>query len=45
MNLEEKLVIEVAINENLMRETNPNIPYTPEEMAQVSLECYNAGDQ
>lgn len=39
----EKLVIQVRVNEGRMRSDNPNIPYSPEEIAEQVLECYEAG--
>ena len=39
----EKLVIQVRVNEGQMRSSNPNVPYSPEEIAEQVLECYAAG--
>jgi 3-keto-5-aminohexanoate cleavage enzyme len=39
----EKLVIQVRVNEGQMRSANPNVPYSPEEIAEQVLECYAAG--
>lgn len=39
----EKIIIEVRINEYAMRDPNPNVPYSPEEIASQSLECWRAG--
>jgi 3-keto-5-aminohexanoate cleavage enzyme len=40
----EKLIITAAITgSRIMRDTTPYIPYTPEEIAQSALECWNAG--
>ena len=39
-----KLVITVAITGGMQgKEVNPNLPMTPDEQAQASYECYNAG--
>ncbi len=41
---EEKVVITAAITGGIHgKESNPNIPTTPEEQAQAALDCYNAG--
>jgi 3-keto-5-aminohexanoate cleavage enzyme len=41
---EEKVIITAAITGGIHgKESNPNIPTTPEEQAQAALECYNAG--
>jgi 3-keto-5-aminohexanoate cleavage enzyme len=39
----EKLMIEVALNESSTKEANPNVPYTPEEIARDAIACANAG--
>jgi uncharacterized protein (DUF849 family) len=39
----DKIIIEVRINEYAMRDTNPNVPYSPEEIAQQALECWREG--
>jgi 3-keto-5-aminohexanoate cleavage enzyme len=40
----EKLIITAAITGGLHgKESNPNIPTTPEEQARAALDCYNAG--
>jgi uncharacterized protein (DUF849 family) len=41
--MSEKVIIEVRINEYVMRHPNPNVPYSPEEIAQQSLECWREG--
>lgn len=39
-----KLIIEARVNEYMMREQgNPNVPYTPEEIARDSVACREAG--
>jgi uncharacterized protein (DUF849 family) len=38
-----KVIIEVRINEYAMRDKNPNVPYSPEEIATQSLECWREG--
>ncbi len=39
----EKLIIEAAINEGQMKATNPNVPYSPEEVARDAEACVKAG--
>jgi len=43
MSLRDKVIIEVALNENQMRAANPNVPYSPEEIARSARECQDAG--
>jgi len=38
-----KLIIEARINEYMMRGSNPNIPYTPDEIARAAIEAREAG--
>ncbi|GAA2988874.1 hypothetical protein GCM10017559_05990 [Streptosporangium longisporum] len=38
-----KIIIEVRPNENTMRHENPNVPWTPREIAQDAAECREAG--
>jgi 3-keto-5-aminohexanoate cleavage enzyme len=38
-----KLVIEVRINEVMTRDVNPHVPYTPEEIAAQSADCWREG--
>lgn len=38
-----KLILEVRANEFEMRTKNPNIPYTPDELARDAKECWDAG--
>lgn len=38
-----KLIIEVRANEYAMREGNPNVPWSAEELAQDTAECREAG--
>jgi len=40
---DDKVIIEVALNENQMRTANPNVPYSPEEIAAAARQCYEAG--
>ncbi len=40
---EKKLVIEVRINEYEMREANPNVPWTAQEIAADAAACRDAG--
>jgi uncharacterized protein (DUF849 family) len=39
----DKIIIEVRINEYTMRDPNPNVPYSPEEIAAQALECWREG--
>jgi 3-keto-5-aminohexanoate cleavage enzyme len=39
----DRLVIEVGINEGRMRDDNPNVPFSPEEIAADAQRCYDAG--
>lgn len=39
----EKLIIQVRVNEGQMRDSNPNVPYSPEEIAGQILECAEVG--
>ncbi len=38
-----KLIIAVGLNENVLRDQNPNVPITPEEIARDVLACVEAG--
>ena len=38
-----KVIIEVRINEYTTRDKNPNVPYSPEEIANQALECWREG--
>ena len=38
-----KLIIMARINEYMMRDRNPNVPYTPDEIADTAAECEAAG--
>ncbi len=39
-----KLIIEARVNEYMMREAgNPNVPYSPEEIARDAVACREAG--
>lgn len=38
-----KVIIEVRINEYTMRDQNPHVPYSPEEIAHQALECWREG--
>lgn len=43
-NLSGKLIITAAITgSRILRDTAPYIPYTPEEIVQSAIECWNAG--
>lgn len=39
----QKLAIQVRLNEGQMRSSNPHVPYSPEEIAQQAVECWEAG--
>ncbi|NQZ98439.1 MAG: 3-keto-5-aminohexanoate cleavage protein [Myxococcales bacterium] len=39
----EKLIIAVGLNENVTREQNPNVPITPDEIAEDIAACVDAG--
>ena len=39
----DKLIIKVAINEWVMKEVNPNVPYGPDEIAAEIVRCVDAG--
>lgn len=39
----DKIIIEVRINEYAMRNANPHIPYSPEEIATQALDCWREG--
>ena len=43
MGLEDKVVIEVALNENQLQSVNPNVAYTPEELAADARRCLDSG--
>ena len=38
-----KLIVQVRVNEGQMRDANPHVPYSPEEIAQTVVECWRAG--
>ncbi|MCH7553233.1 MAG: 3-keto-5-aminohexanoate cleavage protein, partial [Chloroflexi bacterium] len=38
-----KLIIEVALNELASKEQNPNVPYSPEDVARDAVACAKAG--
>ncbi len=41
--MSDKVIIEVRINEYTMRDVNPNVPYSPAEIATQALECWREG--
>ncbi|MGE0822981.1 MAG: 3-keto-5-aminohexanoate cleavage protein [Candidatus Binatia bacterium] len=41
--MSKKVIIEVRINEYAMRDVNPNVPYSPEEIATHALDCWREG--
>ncbi|SEL28656.1 Uncharacterized conserved protein, DUF849 family [Bosea lupini] len=38
-----KMIIDVRMNEYAMRDENPNVPWSPAEIAEDAAECYEAG--
>ena len=38
-----KMIIEARINEYAMRDDNPNVPWTPEEIAETAARCHAEG--
>ncbi len=38
-----KLIIEARVNEYMMRDANPNVPWTPDEIARAAAEAREAG--
>jgi len=38
-----KLIVEARINEYMMRDENPHVPWTPEEIAQAAADCRAEG--
>ena len=38
-----KLIIEARVNEYMMRDRNPHVPWTPEEIADAAVEAFEAG--
>jgi 3-keto-5-aminohexanoate cleavage enzyme len=43
MPVQDKVVIEVALNENQLKSSNPNIAYTPADLARDAKRCLDAG--
>lgn len=43
MNNKKKLIVSVRLNEYKLRTANPNIPYTPDEIARAAADCRKAG--
>ncbi|MFD2500225.1 3-keto-5-aminohexanoate cleavage protein [Rhizorhabdus histidinilytica] len=41
--MKKKVIIEVALNETVMRCENPHVPLTPEEIAEDAYQCYREG--
>lgn len=41
--MNDKVIIEVGLNENAGREGNPHVPYSPAEIAADARRCYEAG--
>jgi uncharacterized protein (DUF849 family) len=42
-NPAEKVIIEVALNENQSKADNPNVPYSPDEILDDARRCFDAG--
>lgn len=40
---DQRVVVEVGINEGMMRASNPHVPYIPDEIAYDARACYEAG--
>lgn len=38
-----KVIIEARVNEYMARDVNPNVPFTPDEIAEAAAECRAAG--
>src|SRR3546814_20169079 len=38
-----KLIIEARVNEYMARDVNPNVPFTPDELAEAAAACREAG--
>jgi uncharacterized protein (DUF849 family) len=41
--MKQKIIIEARINEYMMRDENPHVPWTPEEIAQAAADCRAEG--
>jgi len=39
----DKVIIEVGLNENQMRDANPHVPYSPDEISDDARRCADAG--
>ena len=39
----DKIIIKGCLNGGRPRDLNPNVPWTPEEVAQEAVRCYEAG--
>jgi uncharacterized protein (DUF849 family) len=39
----DKVIIQVRLNEGVMREDSPHVPYSPREIADQAIECWRAG--
>ena len=39
----DSIIIKACLNGNRGREDNPNVPWTPQEVADEAVRCYNAG--
>jgi 3-keto-5-aminohexanoate cleavage enzyme len=39
----DNIIIKACLNGNRGRDDNPNVPFTPEEVAQEAIRCYDAG--
>lgn len=43
MSVKRKVIIQVRLNEGVMRSQSPTIPYSPKEIADQAVECWRAG--
>lgn len=41
--MQDKVIIQVRLNEGTMRKTSPHVPYSPAEIAEQAVECWRAG--
>jgi 3-keto-5-aminohexanoate cleavage enzyme len=43
VSVQQKLVIEVRVNEGTTKDENPHVPYSPEEIANTAIDCWRQG--
>jgi 3-keto-5-aminohexanoate cleavage enzyme len=41
--IDDRVIIEVGLNENQRRDANPNVPYSPREIGEDARRCWEAG--